>query len=96
MKQMKPANVTKQSATDRAESSYSTTDLFLAAFLQARGHRILQILNRNGRGTFVFGDTEDLQQDILAWSNNQSVQIPVRGFVNGVRDLKGLVASETV
>ena len=94
MKNMRPTNTLQSAAdTDRAESNYSTTDLFLAAFLQTRGHRILQIRNRNGRGTFVFADTDALQQDILAWGNNLSIQIPVRAFVNGVRDLKGLVTT---
>ena len=43
----------------------------------------------------MFSDTEQLQQDILAWGNNQSVEIHARGFVNGVRDLKGLVTVKT-
>ena len=31
------------------------------------------------------------RQEILRWGNNDRVAIRVRGFVNGLRDLKGLV-----
>jgi len=73
------------------ENTYATTDLSLSAFLQALGHQLIDIRNEAGRGVFVFTDTEKLHQDILRWGNNQAVSIRVRGFVNGMRDLKGLV-----
>ncbi len=71
--------------------SYITTDLGLSAFLQSRGHQIIDIENRSGRGVFVFDDTPDLRGDILRWGNNEVVSMRVRAFVNGLRDLKGLV-----
>ena len=70
---------------------YSTTDLSLSAFLQIRGHKIIDVLNEGGRGVFVFADSPELRADILRWGNNEAVRIPVRGFVNGLRDLKGIV-----
>ena len=70
---------------------YATTDLSLSAFLQTVGHNIVDIQHQAGRGVFVFTDTPELRQDILRWGNNQPVLIRVRGFVNGMRDLKGLV-----
>ena len=72
-------------------NTYSTTDLSLSAFLQARGHQLVDVLNDRGRGTFVFADTEQLRRDILKWGNNELVSIHVRGFVNLMRDLKGMV-----
>ena len=72
-------------------SPYATTDLSLSAFLQARGHQIIQVRKDGGRGVFVFTDNPELRRDILRWGNNDSVSIRVRGFVNGMRDLKGLV-----
>ncbi len=71
--------------------TYATTDLSLSAFLQALGHQLVDVLNDRGRGTFVFADTEGLRQNILKWGNNQPVSIQVRGFVNLMRDLKGMV-----
>ncbi len=73
------------------ENTYATTDLSLSAFLQARGHKIVKVLNRDGRGVFVFADSRELREDILRWGNNEAVRIRVRSFVNGLRDLKGLV-----
>ncbi len=72
-------------------NTYATTDLSLSAFLQALGHQLIDIRNEGRRGVFVFTDTKELRQDILRWGNNQAVSIRVRGFVNGMRDLKGLV-----
>ena len=71
--------------------TYATTDLSLSAFLQVRGHQIIEVHNKSNRGVFMFGDTAELRQDILRWGNNDSVSIRIRGFVNGMRDLKGLV-----
>ena len=70
---------------------YATTDLSLGAFLHTLGHNLVDIRNEAGRGVFVFTDTEKLREDILRWGNNEAVRIRVRGFVNGMRDLKGLV-----
>jgi len=72
-------------------NTYATTDLSLSAFLQARGHEIVNIRNQDGRGTFVFSDTQELREDILRWGNDKPVSIQVRGFVNLMRDLKGMV-----
>ncbi len=72
-------------------NTYATTDLALSAFLQALGHQLIDIRNEGGRGVFVFTNTEELRRDILRWGNNEPVSIQVRGFVNLMRDLKGLV-----
>ncbi len=72
-------------------NTYATTDLSLSAFLQALGHEIVNIRNQDGRGTFIFSDTQELREDILRWGNDKPVSIQVRGFVNLMRDLKGMV-----
>ena len=73
------------------ELLYSSRDLSLSAFLQARGHPIIGVQSQNGRGVFSFSVTPELQEDILRWGNNEPISIRVRSFVNGMRDLKGLV-----
>ncbi len=74
-----------------ASDRYATTDLSLSAFLQVLAHEIVDIRSEGGRGVFVFAETSELRRDVLRWSNNEPVSIRVRGFVNGMRDLKGLV-----
>jgi len=71
--------------------NYATTDLSLSAFLQALGHQLVDVRNERGRGTFVFDDTPELRADILRWGNNEPVKMKARDFVNGIRDLKGMV-----
>ena len=73
-------------------ATYATADLSLSAFLQALNHQLVDVRrNERGRGKFVFTDTPELRQDILRWGNNEPVSIQVRGFVNLMRDLKGMV-----
>lgn len=70
---------------------YLTTDLSLSAFLQIRGHEIIEVRKEHSRGIFAFEESPELRADILKWGNNEAVSIRVRSFVNGLRDLKGLV-----
>ena len=44
---------------------YFTTDLSLSAFLQIRGHEIVEVRKEQGRGIFAFDDTPELKKDIL-------------------------------
>ena len=85
-----------QSRTEQivvGSGTYATTDLSLSAFLQSIGHKILDIQKTGRRGVFVFEDCQELRADILCWGNNQPVLIRLRNFVNGMRDLKGLVST---
>ena len=88
---MNPVANNQANKPEVSMATYATTDLSLSAFLQALGHQLIDIRNEGGRGVFVFTDTKELRQDILRWGNNQAVSIRVRGFVNLMRDLKGLV-----
>ncbi len=89
-KNMIQANLRQRGCSTDAKA-YATTDLSLSAFLQARGHQLIDVRNEACRGIFVFPDSQRLRQDILRWGNNETVSIRVRGFVNVMRDLKGLV-----
>ena len=75
------------------QNAYATADLALSAFLQAMGYKILAVRSEGKRGVFVFSDSPDLRQDIIRWSNNEPISIKVRSFVNGLRDLKGVVGT---
>jgi hypothetical protein len=78
---------------DSREALYHTPDLALSSFLAALGHEIIEVTSERGRGVFAFQDTQKLQNDILAWCNGFPVSINVRAFVNGMRDLKGVVGA---
>ena len=79
-------------ASAETHQPYATADLSLSAFLQSRGHSLVDIRNRAGRGVFVFKDSAELRTDLLIWGNNETVSIRIREFINALRDLKGLVA----
>jgi len=74
-----------------ASDKYATTDLSLSAFLQVLAHEIVDVRSEGGRGVFVFADSPELRRDVLRWGNNELVSIRARTFINGMRDLKGLV-----
>ncbi len=84
--------VSKESNNSR-EALYRTPDLALSSFLAALGHEIIEVNSERGRGVFTFQDTQELQHDLLAWCNGAPVSIDVRAFVNGMRDLKGVVGT---
>jgi hypothetical protein len=98
MRQMKPA-IRKSShfgikeSNNSREALYRTPDLALSSFLAALGHEIIEVNSERGRGVFAFQDTQQLQNDLLAWCNGSPVSINVRAFVNGMRDLKGVVGA---
>ncbi len=72
---------------------HRTTDLHLSAFLQARGHQLVDIRSEGSRGIFVFEDSDELRRDVLRWSNNEPVLLAARAFVNAARDLKGIIGT---
>jgi hypothetical protein len=74
-------------------NKYQTPDLNLSAFLRARGHQLLDVRREGGRGIFVFQDSDELRRDLMNWGNNVPVPLAARAFVNGMRDLKGMVGA---
>ena len=80
--------------SDTKAGTYSTADLALSTFLQARGHEILRVGSDRGRGIFTFAESAELRSDLLRWANDEPVSICVRGLFNSLRDLKGLVAHD--
>jgi len=73
---------------------YLTSDLGLSGFLICLGHRLVDVRPGDRRRQFfVFRDNESLQTDVFRWANDEKVSIKVRSFVNGLRDLKGVVSA---
>lgn len=70
---------------------YFTTDFYLAAFLKAKGLKLIEAIKENGRSTFVFED--DMQRDNLIkdFYNNGLVEASL--FKNALQDLKAIIHS---
>lgn len=72
------------------ESSFVTSDLYLSAFLKARGMKLIdQNRDDHRKIHFVFEDCKERKQLIQEYFNNGSVNIT--DFKNCLQDLKTIV-----
>jgi len=70
-------------------NTYSTNDLWLSAFLKAKGLKIIRIEGNNRRAVFVFEDTPERKDLIEEFYNNGSVGITL--IKNAMADLKSAI-----
>jgi hypothetical protein len=71
----------------------NVTDLPLAAFLVASGHRLLSMAcGTNGRGAFTFEECPKLDQAVLDFYNSAG-RVEPRAFSETIRSLKAAVRS---
>jgi len=70
-------------------STSSTNDLWLSAFLKAKGLKIIRIEGNNRRAVFVFEDTLDRKDLIEEFYNNGSIGITL--IKNAMADLKSAI-----
>lgn len=73
--------------------AYKSSDLSLAAFLTARGHKLVGVEGSSAHSVFCFEKSPELIADTLHWFNNTPTLIPARALFDGWRNLKGLAAS---
>lgn len=70
-------------------STFEIKDLLMAAFLQVRGHRLLDLRpDGAGRAVFVFGDGEQTREDAKAFLEDAPTAIPVRSLGRRVANLR--------
>jgi len=74
---------------DMNNNTYSTNDLWLSAFLKAKGLKIIRIEGNNRRAVFVFEDTPDRKDLIEEFYNNGSIGITL--IKNAMADLKSAI-----
>lgn len=73
-----------------AEKPFITTDLYLSAFLKAKGMKLIdQIREDNKKIRFVFEDSKHKKELIQEYFNNGSVN--VTDFKNALQDVKTIV-----
>jgi len=70
-------------------STYTTTDLWLSAFLKAKGLKLIRVLGENRRAIFVFEDTPDRKTLIEEFYNNGPIGITI--IKNAMADLKSAI-----
>jgi hypothetical protein len=73
----------------KVADTYRTSDLHLAAFLKAKGMRILDTTKNGRRSTFVFYDKGNSKELIQEFFNDGMVSITA--FKNALQDLKTMV-----
>jgi hypothetical protein len=74
---------------------YSNKDFYLSAYLIAEGYELLEYYRKNGFTTFVFLDTNELQEAIRKFHSLSALTEPVR-FGNAIKSLKTLIHSDQI
>jgi hypothetical protein len=70
--------------------TWETSDLYLAAFLVARGFELADTRREGFRVSLVFRDDAHLQAVLRTWQTPDGVVVGHR-YANAVKDLKALV-----
>lgn len=65
-------------------------DLAMSVYLNLAGHPLQGIQRLDGRGGFVFTQSEALERDILRYLNREATVEPL-SFAEGLRNLKAAV-----
>ena len=72
---------------------YETPDINLSSFLSTIGHKLISFKSVSQRFTFVFEDSEKLQQDILDYYNHTARVDPL-DFAQTLRNFKSMVRNQ--
>ena len=70
-------------------NTYQTSDLYLSAFLKAKGMKLKDKLKNGDKFIFIFDDRNDRKELIQQFFNDGLVNITA--FKNAIQDLKTMV-----
>jgi len=70
-------------------STYETADLYLSAYLKAKGLKLIDKRNAGNKFVFIFSDRPDRKELIQEFFNDGLVNITA--FKNAIQDLKTMV-----
>ena len=73
----------------RTINTYRTSDLYLSAFLKAKGMKLIDTCRDGNKIAFIFDDRDDRKELIQEFFNDGSVSITA--FKNAIQDLKTMV-----
>lgn len=68
---------------------YATTDFYLAAFLKAKGMKIVDTEQNGRRSTFLFENCSDTKSLVRDFYNDGLIK--VNDFKNAIQDLKAMI-----
>lgn len=68
---------------------WRTNDMFIAAFLQTKGHNIEKIIKDKRKCTFFFKDTNERNKDVKDYHNNTTVG--VIDFKSALQNIKQMM-----
>lgn len=74
---------------EKKNNVYPVSDFYLAAFLKARGLKLLETIREGRRVTFIFEDRADRTTLTKDFYNDGSVQ--VNPFIHAIQDLKSII-----
>ena len=69
--------------------TYKTSDLYLSAFLKAKGLRLLDKRRAGEKYVFIFDDRPDREELIREFFNDG--QVSITAFKSAIQDLKTMV-----
>lgn len=75
--------------TMQTMNTYRTSDLYLSAFLKAKGMKLKDKFRTGNKFVFIFDDRNDRKELIQEFFNDGSVSITA--FKNAIQDLKTMV-----
>lgn len=70
-------------------NEYKTSDLYLSAYLKAKGHKVEKIERKIKKCYFVFEDSELLQSNKMRFFNEGLIS--VTQYKNALQDLRVLI-----
>lgn len=70
-------------------ATYQTSDLYLSAFLKAKGLKVINTSKNGSKSIFVFADREDRENLIREFFNDGLVNITA--YKNALQDLKTML-----
>ena len=70
-------------------NTYATSDLYLSAYLKAKGLKLMDKRRDGNKLVFIFGDRADRKELIMEFFNDGLVSITA--FKNAIQDLKTMV-----
>jgi hypothetical protein len=71
------------------EEKYTTSDLYLGAYLKLKGHKMSVEKNRN-KAVFVFEKNEEIQKEVNDYLNEKGSCEPLL-YTNSIKNLKNLL-----
>lgn len=74
------------------QTSYSNEDFYLSAYLLTTGHRLIEHTRKQGKTTFVFESTNDIQNAVTEYYSMKATVEPMK-YGNSIRALKSIIHS---